>query len=419
MIEFNIILIVYLVIYFISSCLDLSIEFINSLYLKRSGNETPAGFEGVLDADKLKKMNEYTFDNTKLSVIRTVVGKVIFLIIILSGFLPWWSGSLKDYPFIIAGLLFFVIPSLIGGAADLPFEYYHIFSVEEKYGFNTRTLKIWISDLIKSLIIGLILSAILFSLLLTMVQYTGDNWWLWAWIIFFGFQLLMAVIYPSIIAPLFNKFIPIENAELAEKINDLAHKEGLKVKGIFQMDAEKRSRHTNAYLSGLGKTKRIVLYDTLLASHEDDEILAVLAHEIGHLKKGHIRKQLIIMGFASLILLFLASRMISWDALYHSFGFSAMPVYAGLFLIAVIWEPAGFFLSPLSMAVSRKFEREADLYSFKILKTAKPLVDALRKMAVDNLSNLRPHPLYVKFNYSHPPLVERIKSLEGMDDAAS
>lgn len=416
MIEFNMLLIIYLAVYLLSSFSDLVIEYINSLHLKMFGNEIPPGFEGMLDSDKLKKMNAYTFDNTRLSVIRTVIGKIIFLVIILSGFLPWWSDVLREYPYIIAGLLFFVIPSLVGGIVDLPFEYYHIFSVEERYGFNTRTVKIWITDLVKSLIIGLILAAVLFSILLSMVAFTGDTWWLWAWIVLFGFQLLMAVIYPSVIAPIFNKFIPIENVELAEKINKLAKEEGLKVKGIFQMDAGKRSKHTNAYFSGLGKTKRIVLYDTLLESHEDDEILAVLAHEIGHLKKGHIKKQLVIMGIASLVLLFLASKMISWETLYNGFGFSTMPLYVGLFLIAVIWEPVGFFLSPLSMAVSRKFEREADQYSFKILNTTKPMADALRKMAVDNLSNLRPHPLYVKFNYSHPPLVERIKSLEDMSN---
>jgi STE24 endopeptidase len=414
MIDINVLLVIYLAIYLISSFSGLAIEFVNSLHLKITADEVPADFKGILDSSTLKKMNEYAFDKTRLSVIRTVIGKIIFLIIILSGFLPWCSDFLKEYPYIIAGMIFFAIPGIIGGITDLPFEYFHIFHIEERYGFNTRTLKIWVSDLLKSLIIGLILGAILLSLLLVMVRYTGEYWWLWAWIIFFGLQLLMAVIYPSVIAPIFNKFTPIENAALSGKINDLAQKQGLKVKGIFQMDAAKRSRHTNAYFSGLGKTKRIVLYDTLLESHNDDEIIAVLAHEIGHLRKGHIKKQLFIMGIVSLILLFMASIMISWKVLYDAFGFSTMPVYAGLFLIAIIWEPLGFFLSPILMAVSRRYEKEADYYSFKILNTTKPLADALKKMGLDNLSNLRPHPAYVIFNYSHPPLIERIKNLEAM-----
>jgi STE24 endopeptidase len=224
----------------------------------------------------------------------------------------------------------------------------------------------------------------------------------------------MSVLYPTVIAPIFNKFTPIEDSKLAEEITALSKSEGLAVKGIFQMDAARRSRHTNAYFTGLGKVKRIVLYDTLIAAHKGDEILAILAHEIGHLKRNHIKKQLFITGISSFILLYLASKMILWEGMYRGFGFSVMPAYAGIFLVAVLWEPIGFFLSPLGMALSRRFEREADHYSFKILKTSEPLVKALKKMARDNLSNLRPHPFYVWVNYSHPPLLERIKSLEGM-----
>ena len=177
------------------------------------------------------------------------------------------------------------------------------------------------------------------------------------------------------------------------------------------MDATKRSRHTNAYFSGLGKAKRIVLFDSLVQSHETDEIIAVLAHEMGHLKKNHFKKQNATIGLISILLFYLSSKMINWEAMFSSFGFSVMPAYAGLFLVGVLWEPIGFFLSPIGMAISRKFEREADNYSLKLLKTADPLINALKKIAKENLSNLRPHPLYVWFNYSHPPLLERIERL--------
>ncbi|UCF56882.1 MAG: M48 family metallopeptidase, partial [Deltaproteobacteria bacterium] len=314
----------------------------------------------------------------------------------------------------LAGLIFFAIPGLIGAIADLPFDYYHIFVIEEKYGFNTRTLKTWLSDLLKSVLITVMLGTVLLSLLLMMVKYAGSSWWVWAWLIFLSFQILMAVIYPTVIAPIFNKFVPLEDKELSDKIQNLAENEGLTIKGVFQMDATKRSRHTNAYLSGLGETKRIVLFDTLMDAHEDDEILAVLAHEMGHLKRNHIRKQLAILGLSSIGLFYLASEMITWKTMYGAFGFSIMPAYAGLFLVAVLWEPVGFFLSPVAMAISRRFEREADRHAFKVMKSAEPLVMALKKMARDNLSNLRPHPLYVWFNHSHPPLLERIKTLEDM-----
>ena len=414
MISINTFLFVFLIIYLISSVTDIMIDLVNERHLQRYGKEIPKGFEGMIDGEKLGTIIEYSRDNTRLTVVRTVAGKILFLIIILSGILPWFSEVIKEIPYLFAGLIFFAFPGLLGGLVDLPFNYFHIFRIEEKYGFNTRTLKIWISDLLKALVITVILGSLLLTLLLLMVSHAGNTWWIWAWLIFFSFQVLMFILYPTVIAPIFNKFTPIQNDELDRSIRELSAREGINVKGIFQMDAGRRSRHTNAYFSGLGKSKRIVLYDTLLESHDNDEILSVLAHEIGHMKKGHIKKQLTIISVASFILFFLASRMIGWNIMYESFGFSTSPIYVGLFLIAVIWEPFGFFLSPLSMALSRRYEREADYHVFRVLKGTEHLIRALKKMALDNLSNLRPHPLYVRFNYSHPPILERIKNLEDM-----
>ncbi len=412
MIAINTFLAAYLLIFLISSVTDIIIALINGVHLRRHGSSIPPGFEGIIDAEKLGKINDYTIDKNRLYVVRTIAGKIVFLFIIFSGMLPWLSEILKGTHLIWAGLIFFTVPGLATALVDLPFDFYHIFSIEQRYGFNTRTIKTWITDLLKSLIITAILGVILLSALLVMVGYMGDSWWIWAWLVFSLFQILISFLYPSVIAPIFNKFTPIKDNELDNSISRLAHREGINVKGIFKMDAAKRSRHTNAYFSGLGKSKRIVLYDTLLESHTNEEILAVLAHEIGHLKKGHIRKHLIINCIASLIFFFLASRMVSWDYLYQSFGFSSTPFYAGLFLIAIVWQPVGYLLSPFSMAISRKFEVEADSHVYSAIKTTKPLISALKKMALDNLSNLHPHPLYVKFNYSHPPLLERIKTLE-------
>ncbi|MFC1820297.1 M48 family metallopeptidase [Thermodesulfobacteriota bacterium] len=412
MITINSFLSVYLAIYLISSIADIIIDHINVIHLKRYGGVIPNGFQGLIDEEKLKKINEYGIDNSRFSIVKTIAGKLIFLFIILSGLLPWFSALLKDYNFIFAGLIFFAVPGFAGAFVNLPFDYYHIFRIEEKYGFNTRTFKTWISDLLKSLFITVILGAILLSLLLLIVRYAGNLWWIWAWLIFFLFQILMSFLYPTVIAPIFNKFTPIKDDELDKTIRDFSNREGLTVKGIFQMDAARRSRHTNAYFSGLGKSKRIVLYDTLLESHKNDEILAVLAHEIGHLKKGHIRKQLITIGVVSFILFFLASMIIGWELIYISFGFPLMQSYVGLFLVAILWEPIGFFLSPIAMAIARKFERDADSHAQRAMKSGRPLIRALKKIALDNLSNLNPHPLYVSFNYSHPPLLERIDSLK-------
>ena len=419
MISFTPLLVTYLSIYVISSLADLAIDFINSRQLKIRGDTVPEVFKEVIDEEKLAKINHYTIDNTKISVVRSVVGKLLFLSIILSGFLPFVVSFLKDFHVIPAGLIFFAIPGLIAALVDLPFDYIHIFKIEEKYGFNTRTLKTWLSDILKSLIITVILGGILLSLLLAIIRYGGTFWWLWAWLVFFLFQLLMSALYPTVIAPIFNRFTPIQNQELAEKIKDLSNKEGLSIKGIFQMDAARRSRHTNAYFSGLSKTKRIVLYDTLLESHDDEEILAILAHEMGHLRHRHILKQLAIMSVASFILFFVASHMISWDFIYHSFGFSVMPIYVGIFIISALWEPLEFFISPLAMSISRRFERQADQHVFMLLKTSEPFINALKKMASDNLANLYPHPLYVRFNYSHPPLLERIRDHKNLVNQSS
>ena len=412
MIPFNIYLIAYICIYIISAALKTVIERININYLQKHGNTVPATFQGVIYEEELIEIIGYTSDNVRFKLVRTLVIKSLFLFIIISGILPWLSDNLANTNFLLAGLVFFAAIGLIEMLADLPFDYYHSFVIEDRYGFNTKTIKIWISDLVKSLLVIIVLGGFLLSALLLMLTYAGMNWWVWAWVVFLCFQLLMTVLYPTVIAPLFNKFTPLEENNLKADIEQLAKKEGIEIEGIYQMDATRRTRHTNAYFSGLGKAKRIVLFDSLIQSHSQEEVLSILAHEIGHLKKNHIKKQLVISSVVSLFLFYLASELITCHVMYESFGFSNTPYYVGLFLVGILWEPVSFFLSPLGMAISRKFEREADLYSIEITKRAKPLAAALKKMAKKNLSNLKPHPLYVFFNYSHPPLLERIEYLE-------
>lgn len=414
MIIINSFLCAFLIVYIFGSVADITIDLINAFHLKKEGMVLPRAFKGHIEDSHLKKITSYTSDNTRIAVLKSIAGMLFFLAIILYGFLPWVADLVSDMNYVLAGLIFFAVPGIITSLIGLPFNYYSVFVIEEKYGFNTSDIKTWIIDIFKSLIISLVLGGVLLSLLLVMIKSAGKLWWLWAWGIFLAFQLLMTIIYPTIIAPIFNKFTSIDDSELEEAIRTLAEREGISVTGIFQMDAGKRSRHTNAYFSGLGKSKRIVLYDTLIESHDRDEILAVLAHEIGHLKKGHIKKQLILMSAISLVLFYIAAWMINWDIMYKSFGFSSTPFYAGLFLISILWEPAGFFISPAFMALSRKYERESDRFARDAMNDPKPLIKALRKMAVDNLSNLCPHPIYVKFNYSHPPITERIKHLESM-----
>jgi STE24 endopeptidase len=229
---------------------------------------------------------------------------------------------------------------------------------------------------------------------------------------FVGFQLLLSYLYPVVIAPLFNKFDPIEDEDLKTRIKNLMDHTGFRFGGLFKMDASVRSRHTNAYFTGIGKTKRIVLFDTLLNTHTHEEIASVLAHELGHMKKGHIRKQLIASILLSLVGFYLTSLVIAWPLLYDTFGFPQIVPFAGLFLMSLAAKPFAFFLTPIGSMISRRFERQADKFAYELTGTARPMIEALKRLAKDNLSNLHPHPLYAWFYYSHPPLVERVETLE-------
>ena len=221
----------------------------------------------------------------------------------------------------------------------------------------------------------------------------------------------MTVLYPTVIAPLFNTFRPLDDDALARDIEALVQAQGFRVEGVLQMDAGRRTRHSNAYFSGLGRSKRIVLFDTLLEAHSRDEILAILAHEVGHLKKRHIKMQLALVAAVSGILLYAAARLMLRPELYTAFGFASATPWAGLFLAGVLWEPLGFFLSPAAMAISRRFEVQADRFAVDLMQTAKPLTAALKRLAKDNLASLHPHPAFVFFNYSHPPLLDRIQAI--------
>ncbi len=361
-------------------------------------------------------MVDYTCDQSRLESWEHLAGDaielaVIFLLLPLG--IGWLAGS--NIHLIVQALIFFACLALISGVAGLPFDLYHTFVLEKKYGFTTITWKLWLADLFKSVLISATLMTIIVSALMAFVTYLPDSWWFWGWVFFTLFQLTLLWLYPVLIAPLFNTFEPIRDDALREKIVALLAKAGLEAKGIYQVDEGRRSKHTNAYFTGIGKTKRIVLYDTLLASHTHEEIVSVLAHEIGHWKKKHILKQLVFMVIASLFLFYVVYFAAWYPPLYSAFGIDRTPVYAGLFLVSLYLAAAGFFLAPLGAAVTRRFEREADRMAHDLTGTSRPMISALKRLAKDNLSNLHPHPLYVVFYYSHPPLTERIEYLHAMD----
>ena len=385
--------------------------------LKIYGKVIPPVFRDEIDEATLAKMVDYTYDNSRLTAKENLTSDVIELAILflLLPILVGWIVGLNLH-IIWQALIFFGLLALIGGIVGLPFELYDTFVLEKKYGFSTITWHLWITDLIKSLILSAIIMTIMISSFMAFIYYLPASWWFWAWVFFTLFEIILLWLYPVLIAPLFNKFEPIKDEALREKINALMDKAALKTKGIYQVDEGKRSKHTNAYFTGIGKTKRIVLYDTLLSSHTPDEIIAVLAHEIGHWKKKHILKQLSFMIITSLVLLYFIYLIVNWSFLYSAFGLKVTPVYAGLFLVSLYLSSAGYFLSPLGVAVMRRYEREADKTAWELTGTSEPMISALKRLAKDNLTNLHPHPLYVWFYYSHPPLIERIEYLQAMDN---
>jgi len=415
MIQFNALLIVFLALFLFRSVFQLALNLINVSHLRQHGNDVPRVFQGTVDRGKFSRIAAYTADSTRFGIVARLFDEAILLVILLTGFLPWFVEIINTWHigFIGSGLIFFGVLAMITNLLDIPFDLYATFVIEDRYGFNTRTISLWFSDWIKGMAVTGILGGIVIFFLLALVHYLKDTWWFFAWIVISVFELLIMWLYPVLIAPLFNKFEPITNKELENKIGTLMGKAGLAVKGVFQMDAGKRSKHTNAYFTGLGRTKRIVLFDTLLASHPEEEVLSVLAHETGHWVKKHVLKQLILLEIFSLIGLFLVAKLLNWHLIYQTFGFPEQIEYVGLLLVPVVLSPLGYFMRPIGSALSRKYEREADDVAVTLMGTAGPMKNTLIRLSADNLANLLPHPLFSWFNYSHPPPVERIERLDG------
>ncbi|MCK8602778.1 M48 family metallopeptidase [Desulfoferrobacter suflitae] len=417
-VQLNLFTVFFVAVYLLQTTVDVVLANLNLRYLERTSNTVPPSLEGFVDGAKLSKINAYTRQRSRVNSAGSATSDVLFLVLILSGAMPALAWLLREHsvPFVLSGLVFFLLPGMILYVIDLPFDYYHTFVVEEKFGFNQTTRRIWLLDQVKSGLLTLFLSSLILALILWIVKNSPTYWWLWGFLAVTLVQVVLAVLYPIVIAPVFNKFSPLEDAQLAMKITELMERSGLKVKKILQMNATLRSRHTNAYFTGLGRTKQIVLFDTLIESHPHDEILAVLAHEMGHYRQRHIPKQLTLFTLCMFAGFFLTHQVIGRPWLSAGFGFAVQEPYVGLFLVGIFWQKAGYFLKPLFMYVSRHFEREADIFAARLVNNAQPLANALKRMAADNLSNLTPHPLYVAFNYSHPPLVERVAALEA--DAA-
>jgi STE24 endopeptidase len=313
--------------------------------------------------------------------------------------------------FLAAGLFFFLILFCAQFVFDIPFSLYRNFRIENRYGFNTMTPRLWITDLAKSFLLSSVLGAVVVLSALAIVKSSPAWWWLWVWTFFLAFGIFVMYISPYVIEPLFFKFEPIKSEGLEDRIRALMDHAGLKVSRVFQVDASRRSKHSNAYFTGIGRVKRIVLFDTLLQQMTQDEILAVLAHEAGHWKKRHVLKSMILTETLAFAGIYVAFRLIAWDRIPSLIGLPEASFYARALIVGFAGSLVTFPLTPLFSFISRRNEREADRFAGNLTGQPEALASALVKLSRENLSNLHPHPLYAKFYYSHPPAVERIRSL--------
>jgi STE24 endopeptidase len=392
------------------------LKFLNLGHLRKYGAVIPPEFEGHIDAGLLRKTRDYTVENSRFSFIHSIFDNIILVLFLFGGLLNIynsWVLSL-EWGFLLSGLAFFLLLVYAENVLSIPFSLYSTFKIENKYGFNTMTPKLWITDLVKSLIISTALMGIMFSIGLWLVSTSPEYWWLWVWGFFLIFSLFIMYISPYVIEPLFNKFTPIEDVVLEDKIKDVARKAGIRVNRIFRMDASKRSRHTNAYFSGIGKVKRIVLYDTLLKMMNTEEILAVLAHEMGHWKKKHVLKRIVLSEAIAFVTFYIAFRILQSDFLLKIFFIEGDSFYAKLVILGFLGSIVAFPFSPLFNYFSRRHEREADRFASGLTRDPDSMASSLIKLSKDNLSNLHPHPLYAAYHYSHPPIVQRIREIRGM-----
>jgi len=387
---------------------------INSVLKNR--DNIPDIFKSIISPQKYEKSIAYTLKKEHFSIFRLVFSLILTVTILFSGILGSIESILMGLTSnkIILGLLFLGVVSLILGLFDLPLSLYSTFVIEEEFGFNKLTIKAYIGDIIKQIVLSLVLGIIILTTLFIFMDKTADLWWLWASIFFISFQLLLLVIYPNFIAPIFNKFSPLEDGELKNALEEMAVKANFKINGIYVMDGSKRSGHSNAYFTGIGSSKRIVLYDTLIENLSTEELCGVLAHEIGHWSKGHIKKRLILTFISVPLSFFILSLALNFKPLYTTFNMVEGTYHGLLVLMMLISSSFTFFFSPLSNLLSRKHEFEADSFAKNLRGESDSLIQALLKLSKDNLSNLTPDKNYSAFHYSHPPVIERVKNLKDL-----
>lgn len=379
--------------------------------------ELPSEFADVFDADEYAKSQNYTREGTRFGLIEDAFQLVVFLAF-------WWLGGfgwvdefvrgIVDQNQILQGLLFMGILFLGSTLLSIPFELYDTFVIEEKFGFNKTSLGTFVADKLKGLMLAIVLGGPVLAVVLYLFDRFGSQAWLYGWITVAGFSLLISYLAPTYIMPLFNKFKPLEDGELKTAIQEMSEKCEFPLTEVYEIDGSRRSTKANAFFTGLGKNKKIALYDTLIKNNGVGELVAVLAHEIGHFKKKHIVQSLALGILQMGVLFFLLGHFLNNRQLFDAFRVEQVSIYGSLVFFTFLFEPISKLLSVAMMVLSRKNEYEADAYAVEVTGRPEDLISGLKKLSKDNLSNLTPHPFYVFLNYSHPPMLKRLAALEAL-----
>lgn len=384
------------------------------LNLKMLRDDLPDTFRGVYDPERYRKSQQYLKVNTRFGWVTGTFDVAVILIFWFGKGFPLLDEWVRSFNFapVITGLIYMGILIAIKALLSLPFSIYATFVIEERFGFNQTTWPTFLVDMVKGVALAILLGTPLLAGVLAFFEYAGPNAWWYCWIAVTLYMLGVQFIAPTWIMPLFNKFTPLEDGDLRSTILSYAASIKFPIENVYVMDGSRRSRKSNAFFTGFGRHRRIVLFDTLIRQHTVGELLVVLAHEMGHYKKKHILKSMILGILQMGIMLYLLSIFISYQGLFDAFYMPHKSVYAGLIFFGMLYSPLGFFISIFMQMLSRRNETEADRFSVQTTGDPNSMVEALKKLSMNNLSNLLPHPLYVFLNYSHPPVLDRIKAIQ-------
>jgi STE24 endopeptidase len=374
----------------------------------------PDEFADVYDPEEYRRSQEYTRTKTRFGIVVSLFDLAVLLAFWLAGGFGWLDDVVRGWGLgpVWTGLVFLLILAVARGILGLPFSVWSVFVIEEKYGFNRTSPRTFVLDLAKGLGVAVVLGVPLVIGFLALFEYGGSPAWIYAWAAVVAFSFVMQILAPTLIMPLFNKFVPLEDGELKEAIVTYAEKVRFPLRGVYSIDASRRTTKGNAFFTGFGRARRIALFDTLIQRHPTGELVAVLAHEVGHYKKRHILIGTIISALETGLFLGLFALLVDQVALFQAFGVDEPSVYAGVVFVSILLRPLQLVLSLGDAALSRRHERQADAFALATTGRGDLLVSGLKRLSKDSLSNLTPHPFYVFLNYSHPPVLERVKALE-------